>query len=108
MTDELRIAVCKAMGWHCIGGCHTPDYAGWVTLDQPSPMRPIPPLTLELMWQAEEMLSEDECRRYNDLLADIAVKPNILTFPIVARAYLFHASAEQRAEAFLKVKGVRK
>lgn len=60
---------------------------------------------LNAMHEAEEVLDDAQCRVYNDRLAKACVPISALVPPFTERrseTYTFHASAPQRAEAFLR------
>jgi len=60
-----------------------------------------PPLTLDLMAEAEETLTREQMLRYQENLG--RVNPSAEIF---ASWFLVHATKEQRLEAFLKTKGL--
>ena len=126
MTPSLQIAVAKAMGLAC-GRCKgTGKYLRYgnhewfriccsqkapkdqpevecdhVTEDEAMPhARLLPPLTLDLMWEAEEMLNESE---WNDYVLQLG---GIHSNPYLMCQMCCHAKPEQRAKTWLKVKGV--
>jgi len=61
---------------------------------------------LNAMHEAEKRLSIDQCVVYNETLGKICVPITSLFRRSQADGYLFHATAAQRAEAFLKTIGV--
>ena len=112
--SDLQIAVAKAMGWDV-----WEDKASglWTAIQEPEGnVRGmncglnyehalkvcLPPLTLDLMWEAEEMLSDEECIHYKELLSR---NFDDIPCPNGAKAWLWHSTTEQRAKAWLKVRG---
>jgi len=104
---DLQIAVAKAMGWKrhtsyyddgtvCCEGWKSPEGIG----------NPLPPLTLDLMWDAEEMLSDEQWDNeyYHWLCFEVSGGQTEQLWEY--RKAACHATAEQRAKAWLKVKGV--
>lgn len=104
--DQIHKEVLKVMGWtrhpdrfYCdkIHWRHPKQPGNWGTCD-------LPPLTLDLMWQAEEMLSgneELEAQYSKALFEEIA---SGFTKCLTVSFSMMHATAIQRARAFLKVK----
>lgn len=80
-TNELRIEVCKLMGWINIQ-LKEGEYEGWNGFFT----RPIPELTLDLMHEAEKLLTLSESYQYQKLVG-------------------WHDTAIEKATAFIAVKG---
>lgn len=107
---DLQIAVAKVMGWKRgvtfesfdVGPSVDVARVAWID-PKGNPQQDIPPLTLGLMWEAEEMLSQRECDTYRRELVKVF---DDIECPSGAKAYLWHLTAEQRAKAFLAVKGI--
>lgn len=111
-NDELRIAVCKATGWtdiHDVGSKNTAIYSG----NHPHLGERVylPPLTLDLMHSVESELLKDADLgyRYDMALQELTgvweeCENVMLRMPNIMKAW--HATAEQRAIAFLKVRGI--
>ena len=98
MTHSLQIAVAKAMGWK-YSRLGLDGRRIWVGPSGDFKTEVfeanLPPLTLDLMWEAEEMLVGDDRWKYAEELT--------------GKGSLFasvHATAEQRAKSWLKVKGL--
>src|SRR5271166_248301 len=104
--DQLRIDVCKAIGWRVVErfqgvmlyDIYRPDNTR-AFIDYRIRYDILPPLTLDLMHQAEETLQGHERTRYALALAEIATKDGDMGWDVA------HATVEQRAKAFLMVKG---
>lgn len=63
--------------------------------------------SLDAMAQAEATLSYEEADRFDCELYDICKRDNSeREYPMPGRFAVIHATASQRAEAFLKVKGI--
>jgi hypothetical protein len=98
---DLQIAVAKAMGWTDITASPCRDgLFGCALNEKHLGLRPIPPLTLDLMWEAEEMLPKD-----NSLSGWVAYS-NTLMGICGSHSACVHATAEKRAKAWLKVRRV--
>ena len=98
MTHSLQIAVAKAMGWK-YSRLGLDGRRIWVGPSGDFKTEVfeanLPPLTLDLMLEAEEMLKGDERWKYAEMMIDEGT-----WFDAV------HSTAEQRAKAWLKVKGI--
>jgi hypothetical protein len=111
MTPSLQIAVAKAMGWNLYPST---NMNGWIVRDHwKSPngkfYNDLPSLTLDFMWQAFKSLEPYEksmfcdhlriiCNRNSDRLAKEWTNEE--------NENAINATAEQRAKAFLAVKGI--
>ncbi len=112
MTNEhQRIKISEACGWTRIEGDkskHTRDR--WIepndnrtyAKDYAVLAKNLPDYLNDLnaMHEAEKVLTEDQCERYEAFLHDPTVYPGDNAKP--SADYIFHASASQRAEAFLR------
>lgn len=78
------------------------DVKAWSESLQRWILAPNYPECLNAMHEAEEHLSEHEQARFQDVLAFMFVGPSE-HFPLFQ---VVHATAEQRADAFLKTKGL--
>lgn len=104
MTEkEQRIAIAMACGWKEIGPGRL-DERRWqkdgqnvYDFELPDYLR-----NLNAMHQAEETLKRDEQRAYTKLL-----RPKLIS-NLSADWCILHATATQRAEVFLRVKGLWK
>ncbi len=108
--QELRIAVCESLGFkHTdevdrFGNRYMTRQEGvmekWYRLGtKPDTYPPIPPLTLDLMHEAEGTLTKIEYDKYEQDLWDTMDCEMLGIRPFLS------ATASQRATAFLKVKG---
>ncbi len=92
-----RIAIAEACGWkQGISWWMSPS--GKSRADLPDYLN-----DLNACHEFEKMLNETECERYEAFLNDPANIPDGNTPPA---DYVFHSTAAQRAEAFLKTKGL--
>jgi hypothetical protein len=119
-TDEQRIAIAQACGWQIV---QTTKYA-WVVIS---------PLNMEVSWSScdgviddrpasyylpdylgdlnachemEQVLTYEQAEIFEDELCDVAKSANdVLENPAPWR-FVFHATAAQRAEAFLRTLGL--
>jgi len=105
MQIDLQIAVAKAMGWKSHPDEYYIDKLAWTLKDDPQRWATcdLPPITLDLMWEAEEMLKGDDEGRYIDELSHLVSSDRSHKWHAFK---ILHATAEQRAKAWLKVKGV--
>lgn len=119
MTEqELQIAVCERMGWTVSGASNCPEF-GYQVQGYPkgssleSKQLALPPLTLELMWQAESALDGWESDLYTSYLYKLINPRRIDGFTDKIGApqlswggtyMMLHATAIQRATAFIAVK----
>lgn len=95
-ADKLRVAVCEAIGWKRGDIRRSPFIIveGWISPDGDE-WQDLPPLTLDLMHEAEKTLNDDETDDYSGVLWDVCQ---------LTKTRRWHATAEQRARAFCKVK----
>ena len=91
LTD-LQIAVSKAMGWKQVGKLNP----AWINPKTGESLNDPPALTLDLMFQAEEMLVGDERWKYAEMMVEMGT-----WFDAV------HATAEQKAKIWMKIKGIQ-
>lgn len=97
-THEMHMAILKELGWH-------EDSDGlWWKERWPGKQDMSPPLDLELMHQAEEALEPQEQELFSLFLAE-----GIVNFhnPLDV-FFLVHKSAEERARAWCRAKGLWK
>lgn len=107
--DQLHLEVLKAMGWsrfeHDVPGDPHSDLIG-----QPPGVQfqePLPPLTLDLMWQAWSTLNGKDKLAFSRNLRESVVNQSPSNLFSEEIWWLCeNATAEQRARAFLKVKGI--
>jgi hypothetical protein len=114
-TDEQIIAIAKVCGWRKgdfrASWCH-PDnwsaakngaYGVWVSQDK----LPNYPSDLNACHEMEKMLNYEQAELFEDSLCDIAKSANdVLENPLQSKSFIFHATAAQRAEAFLRTLGL--
>lgn len=114
MSDnEIRIAIAEACGWSKVQHRDNGDIIGLPAKDYPKPCHiggsndwafvPDYPNDLNAMHEAEKTLTGAECLKY-------AEEVNLATkcFKHITPVIMIFATARQRAEAFLKVKGLWK
>jgi len=98
MTPEAqRIAIAEACGWRCTASFKE-AFACWVKpdgMDHQTEWLPDYLEDLNAMHEAEGILNEKQAHVMNDTLWDL----------MLGRKYLWHATAAQRAEAFLRTLG---
>lgn len=116
-SDKQRIAIAEFCGWKDVRGVtHLgippeggrlfpyPEYheEDW----RLKPFHGIPDYLNDLnaMHEAEKMLSELQWDQYNHILVTLWVKQDFSLLSVI-KAYYCHATAAQRAEAFLKTLG---
>lgn len=98
--EEINIAIAQACGWSnddIKRGCtlrgvsfHVPDYCN----------------VLNVMHEAEKVLAYEQAEQFEDELCDICDMENRnKEYPLPFRFAVVHATARQRAEAFLKTIG---
>jgi hypothetical protein len=102
MTPESqRIAIAEACGWFFHDGV-----AHWIH-GRPPPLGKHEPLDylndLNAMHEVEKVMTDEQCERYEAFLNDPANIPDGNT---PAADYVFHSTAAQRAEAFLRTLGL--
>jgi hypothetical protein len=110
-TDEYRIALAELMGWKPLFEGDKPgpdDTHAWLPLGQSADWRTeLPGLTLDWLHIAENMLTNDQRRLYIKKLIEVhplhydPFDPNDDRHMRVY--FLVNATAEQRAEAILRV-----
>lgn len=109
MTPERQqIAIGEACGWvrgeQTVWGCYTETYEGW---EHPklgfAQLLPDYLNDLNAMHEAEKVLGADEPCRYGEILAALVRRAN----PVNGFCWtaIAHATAAQRAEAFLRTIG---
>lgn len=99
MKDELRIAVCRAIGWKRQKSTN-PDFDWvWIEPNGGGYCYALPELSLDLMHELENGLTDDEYRQWLNHLIESRNKDCI---PL-CRCH--SATAEQRAQAWVKLKG---
>jgi hypothetical protein len=98
MTDEkINIAIAEACGWD------SDDIARGYTLCQFSEIVPDYCNDLNAMHEAEATLDFEQAELFEDELCDVTFKNNDgLENPLPCRFSVCHATAAQRAEAFLR------
>lgn len=104
MTDEqINAAIAEACGWEVfckpLGGCGFAAYAKNPNGD-PSPGIPDFCTDLNAMHEAEKVLG-NRLSAYGELLCEMTV----VSERDFAECYIWHATARQRAEAFLRTLG---
>jgi len=99
--EQQRTAIAELRGWEIVKN------AKWLgcTKDNPTP-RPYPPYSTDLnaMHDAEGMLSPDQRDSYTDNLWEITARYS-LGVSVNDSWGIFHATAPQRSEAFLRTLG---
>jgi hypothetical protein len=113
--QQLRIMVAELCGWTRIGttGNHgapyglAPDHAGMDLLDLPDYVG-----SLDAMAEAEKLLTRDDAHEYHDHLIEIVREAAPLCSQCEAgepwaKRWTFHATALQRAIAFILCKQAR-
>jgi len=110
LTDEqMRVKIAEAMGWEYHPGCVGPSSVVVNPWRRPKPLRyeAHPPDYLNdlgAMHEAEKTLTEEQCCKYQDYLTDTKTKEALTSsapvFPCAC--FWFHATARQRAIAFLR------
>jgi hypothetical protein len=107
MTDtDINIAIAEACGWKMV--CDEAEKSMWKSREQwatdpngmTAPKTSIPNYCLDLnaMHEAENTLNQEEITEYLDWLDSHD--------EMIEWAFVVHATARQRAEAFLRVKGL--
>jgi hypothetical protein len=101
MTDkQINIAIAEACGWS------KDDIERGYTLCQFSENIPDYCNDLNAMHEAEATLNYEQAEQHEDELYDICYKENFhKEYPLPFRFAVAHATAQQRAEAFLKTIG---
>ena len=107
--DQQRTAIAKACGWTDIRRQRL--YAGDQDLwgnkmiggDKHRNRLPDYLNDLNAMHEAEKVLTYEQAEIFEDELCDIAKSENdVLENPLQSKSFIFHATAPQRSEAFLR------
>jgi hypothetical protein len=107
-TDQQRIAIATACGWKEIDGLS----AGGLIGRTPGKICSFDFLPdylndLNACHEMEKVLTYEQAEIFEDELCDIAKSANdVLENPLQPKSFLFHATAAQRAEAFLRTLGL--
>lgn len=104
MTPEAqRIAIAEACGWYWTGSCYALSFdEDGKRVHMHESAMPDYPSDLNAMHEAEKVLTSRQCERYFGLLA---TAPYNREAGLGASAWQAHATAAQRAEAFLRTIG---
>jgi hypothetical protein len=98
--EKQRIAIAQACGWkRCI---HVTDFRDGCNGENPRGIFTVLPdylNDLNAMHEAEKLLANDQCAAYLVILARSLPEAGL-------DSWAFHATASQRAEAFLKTLGL--
>ena len=107
--EQQRIAIAKACGWQKVRetsfglfGCR-PEADISVFSDEYLCAGPVPDYLSDLnaMHEAEKVLSDSQCKKYRDVLVAEVIGWSAYENELIA----IHATAAQRAEAFLRTIG---
>ena len=101
---QINIAIAEACGWkYANNETHAPDGSFWWSKE---PEIPDYCNDLNAMHKAEATLDFEQAELFEDELCDVTFKNNDgLENPLPCRFSVCHATARQRAEAFLKTIG---
>lgn len=114
IEDQVRIAIAKLCGWHCIevGGRLDGPIVGYPRNGYLVGMKQeIPLVTLDAMWELEDNMMGDDPAAYERLLLDVWWRRyhENLGRQGAAKVYwtqaLWHMTAMDRAEAMLRLRG---
>lgn len=103
--EEQLIALLEWMGWTKFDECSDQGMSYWRAIDPKTGRRhSIPPLTLDLMHEAELRLFADQWEKYGVELERLVVHKDETDWAVI-KFRIANATKEQRLEALLKTIG---